>query len=108
MPLVWGVRLLVVIQWKNSTIRSVAYFGDDHLVIIYEVKLGYEFIMSSRFVEGELALANLALDAVPGDNLRVVVGGLGLGYNAEAVLNCDRVSDLIAGTKVSLMLTALF
>lgn len=72
--------------------RRITAFGDRD---IYEVKLNDEFLMSSAFVEGEIALANLALEAVDGENLRVVVGGLGLGYTANAVLKSNRVQDLI-------------
>ncbi|MDK8462708.1 spermidine synthase [Marinobacter sp. SS13-12] len=62
---------------------------------IYEVKLGDEFLMSSMFVDAEVALADLGLNAVEGDALRVVVGGLGLGYTAEAALKYERVSELL-------------
>lgn len=62
---------------------------------IYEVKLGEEFLMSSMFVDAEVALADLGLDAVDGDRLRVVVGGLGLGYTAEAALKHQRVNELL-------------
>ncbi|MEX0605788.1 MAG: spermidine synthase [Marinobacter sp.] len=62
---------------------------------IYEVKLGEEFLMSSMFVEAEVALADLGLAAVKGEDLSVVVGGLGLGYTAEAALRSDRVGELL-------------
>lgn len=61
---------------------------------IFEVKLGDEFLMSSLFVEGERELANLGLAGL-GTDLSVVVGGLGLGYTAEAVLEHANVSELI-------------
>lgn len=62
---------------------------------IYEVKLGDEFLMSSMFVDAEVALADLGLDMADGDSLDVVVGGLGLGYTAEAALRHDRVNELL-------------
>lgn len=62
---------------------------------IYEVKLGEEFLMSSMFVDAEVALADLGLAAVTGESLDVVVGGLGLGHTAEAALRCDRVGELL-------------
>jgi len=61
---------------------------------IYEVKLGDEFLMSSLFIEGEIALSNLGLEALSGDNLSVIVGGLGLGHTAAAVLESERVASL--------------
>jgi hypothetical protein len=67
-------------------------FGDRD---IYEVKLGDEFLMSSMFVEAEEALSTLGLAAVQGEELHVVVGGLGLGYTAVAALNDDRVGELL-------------
>jgi spermidine synthase len=56
---------------------------------VYEVKLGEEFLMSS-----EIALARLGLAALPGGEIDVVVGGLGLGYTAERVLQDPRVRTL--------------
>ncbi len=62
---------------------------------IFEIKLGEEFLMSSLFTEGEVALADLGLAAAEGDDLDVVVGGLGLGYTANAVLEHESVRSLI-------------
>ena len=62
---------------------------------VYEVKLGDEFLMSSLFTAGEIALARLGLAALDGTGLDVVVGGLGLGYTACAVLDDDRVASLL-------------
>ena len=58
---------------------------------VYEVKLGDEHLMSNVFTAAEIALADLALDAVDGTDLDVVVGGLGLGYTARAALADRRV-----------------
>ena len=63
-------------------------------VDVYEVKLGDEFLMSSLFTVAEIELAHLALAELPGTDLEVVVGGLGLGYTARAVLECPRVRSL--------------
>ncbi|GAA3736853.1 hypothetical protein GCM10022239_10840 [Leifsonia bigeumensis] len=63
-------------------------------VDVFEVKLGEEFLMSSLFTVAEVALADLGLAAVSGDNLTVVVGGLGLGYTAVAALADARVGSL--------------
>lgn len=61
---------------------------------VYEVKLGDEFLMSSLFTVAEIALAHLGLAELRGDALDVVVGGLGLGYTARAVLEDPRVRSL--------------
>lgn len=63
-------------------------------VDVYEVKLGDEHLMSSLFTVAETALADLALAAVGGSGLDVVVGGLGLGYTARAALADARVRSL--------------
>ncbi len=62
---------------------------------IYEVKLGEEYLMSSMFVEAEEQLSHLGLAAVAGEQLSVVVGGLGLGYTAVAALEDSRVAELL-------------
>ena len=64
------------------------------LVDVYEVKLGDEFLMTSLFTAGEVALAELGLAATEGDELDVVIGGLGLGYTARAAINDPRVRSL--------------
>jgi spermidine synthase len=65
--------------------------GDD----IYEVKLGDEYLMSSVFTVAEVEVARLALAAAPDRPLDVVVGGLGLGYTAQTVLDDSRVRSLV-------------
>lgn len=63
---------------------------------IYEIKLGADFLMSSKFTTSEKALATVALDALVTDGkLDVVVGGLGLGYTAAAALKDARVQSLL-------------
>ena len=62
---------------------------------IYEIKLGDEFLMSSAFTVAEIALARLGLAALERGDLDVVVGGLGLGYTAQAVLENLRVRSLV-------------
>ena len=61
---------------------------------VYEVKLGDEYLMSSLFTLAEEELARLGLDAVEGENLQVLVGGLGLGYTAVTALDDDRVATM--------------
>lgn len=65
--------------------------GED----IFEIKLNDEFLMSSKFTVSEKALASLGLAELAGTARDVVVGGLGLGYTAAAVLADDAVSSLL-------------
>ncbi len=62
---------------------------------IFEIKLGDEFLMSSAFTVAEIELARLGLAALARAELDVVVGGLGLGYTALAVLENPGVRSLI-------------
>jgi len=64
-------------------------------VDVYEIKLGDEFLMSSQFTLAEIELARLGLAALDRRDLDVVVGGLGLGYTARAVLENAGVRSLI-------------
>ncbi|HEY3756785.1 MAG TPA: hypothetical protein VGL42_11605 [Opitutaceae bacterium] len=62
--------------------------------IVYEVKLGEAFLMSSLFHVVEDALADLALGELAPGEWDVVVGGLGLGYTAVAALAHPSVRSL--------------
>lgn len=61
---------------------------------VYEIKLDDEFLMSSLFTVAEIALARLGIAALPDKNIDVIVGGLGLGYTAQAVLEHLQVRSL--------------
>lgn len=62
---------------------------------VLEIKLGDEFLMTSAFTASEVALARLGIDACRAPAARVVVGGLGLGHTAQAVLDAPGVAELI-------------
>ena len=64
-------------------------------VDVFEIKLGDEYLMSSLFTVSEIALARLGLAELSGTDLDVVVGGLGLGYTARAVLEHEAVKSLL-------------
>jgi spermidine synthase len=70
--------------------RRLRADGED----IWEIKLNDGYLMSSQFVEGEIALADLGLAMAGGEALDVVIGGLGLGYTAKAALADPRVAAL--------------
>ncbi|MEU6851212.1 spermidine synthase [Actinacidiphila alni] len=88
------------IDWQPTPIGEISLrrrwdpaAGED----VHEVKLGDEFLMSSLFTAGEIALARLGLAELPedGGDFDVVVGGLGLGYTARAALDDPRVRSLV-------------
>jgi spermidine synthase len=71
--------------------RREARLGVD----VLEIKLGEEHLMSDLFTASEIALADLGVGVCQGEGLDVVVGGLGLGYTAKAVLDQARTGSLI-------------
>jgi len=64
-------------------------------ILVYEVKLGDEFLMSSLFHAGEDALAEIGLASVDSSELDVVIGGLGLGYTAATALKQPGIKSLL-------------
>jgi spermidine synthase len=62
--------------------------------IVTEVTLNHEFLMSSLYTDSERALARTAMQMHEGEDLRVLVGGLGLGYTAHETLLADRVAGV--------------
>jgi spermidine synthase len=59
-----------------------------------EITLDHQFLMSSENTDSERALTTRALEMHPGDGLRVLVGGLGLGYTAHEALRSWRVAHV--------------
>jgi len=67
-------------------------------VVIYEVKLDDEFLMSSLFTDAEVQLARFGLAMLADSHqqdLDIVIGGLGLGYTAAAALQHRAVRSLV-------------
>jgi spermidine synthase len=62
--------------------------------VITEITLDHQLLMSSHNTESERALATESLARHPGEDLSVLVAGLGLGYTAAAVLQSARVERL--------------
>jgi spermidine synthase len=58
----------------------------------YEIIANGTFLMATYNRTSDEALATLALARVRGDRLRVLVGGLGIGYTVRAVLDDPRVT----------------
>jgi spermidine synthase len=86
------------LDWRPTPIGTLSLRRRRELslgVDVHEIKLGDEYLMSSLFTESEVALARLALAQGSGPDLAVVVGGLGLGYTARAVLEHEAVGSLV-------------
>ena len=86
------------LEWSSTPIGEVSLRRRRDVVTggdVFEVKLGDEFLMSSLFTVAEVELARLALARLPGAHLDVVVGGLGLGFTAQAALADERVAALV-------------
>ncbi len=65
-------------------------------VDVFEIKLGDDFLMTSLHTASEIALGALGLAPLAGKNdLAVIVGGLGLGHTAKAVLDNRAVGSLV-------------
>lgn len=85
------------LDWRETSLGAISLRRRREPTLdvdVFEVKLDDDFLMSSLFTVAEVELARLALATVPGDRLDVLVGGLGLGYTAVAVLDDPRVASL--------------
>jgi len=60
--------------------------------VVTEIMLDHELLMSSYSTDSERALSRVAGEMHSGDRLRVLVGGLGLGYTAWEILQLPRVA----------------
>ena len=66
----------------------------DPGTFVTEVTLNHEFLMSSLYTDSERELACTAIEMHGGSDLRVLVGGLGLGYTAHQALLSDKVASV--------------
>jgi spermidine synthase len=91
-------KLFAELDYRETPIGGLSLRRRRELklgVDVFEIKLGEEFLMSSLFTASEIALARLGLAGLQGPDLSVVVGGLGLGYTAQAVLEHANVGALV-------------
>jgi spermidine synthase len=86
------------LDWRPTPLGAISLrrrldpvLGTD----VYEVKLDDDFLMSSLFTVAEVEVARLALAELAGKELDVAVGGLGLGYTAQTVLEDPNVRSLV-------------
>ena len=70
--------------------RHILKLGRD----VVEVILNDEHLMSDMFTASEVALARLPMERLATKQPDILVGGLGLGYTAEAVLAYSDVQSL--------------
>ena len=63
-------------------------------VSVTEVTLNHEFLMGSLYTDSERALSRIAIEMHGGDQLRVMVAGLGLGYSAFEALKSEDVEQV--------------
>lgn len=83
--------------WQQTAMGEISLrrrFEPTARIDVYEVKLGDEYLMSSLFTVAERELARLGLARTKGEDLEVLVGGLGLGYTAQEALQDTRVRNL--------------
>lgn len=96
-------RLFEELDYRDTPIGPISLRRRFHLALkvdVYEIILGDEHLMSSLFTVSEVALARLGLEKLGAcgggteEKWDIVVGGLGLGYTAAAVLECPQVGSL--------------
>lgn len=86
------------LDWRETPLGELTLRRRFDLMLgvdIVEAILNEEHLMSTHFTVAEIELAHLGLAAVAGEDLDVLVGGLGLGYTARAVLEYERVRSLV-------------
>jgi len=89
---------LEVLAYEESPLGMICLRRRELLsvpgTIVTEITLDHELLMSSYHTASERALSTCALERHAGDGLRVLIGGLGLGYTANEVLRSDRVASV--------------
>jgi spermidine synthase len=87
---------LEVLAYEESPLGMICLRRRELLsvpgTVVTEITLDHELLVSSYHTASERALATCALERHPGAALRVLIGGLGLGYTAFEVLQSPRVA----------------
>lgn len=86
------------LDWRQTPLGELALRRRWDLTVqaeVYEIKLDDEYLMSSLFTVAEAEIGHRALAALPDADLDIAVGGLGLGYTAQAVLASQNARSLI-------------
>ncbi len=89
---------LEILAYEQSELGPVCLRRRELLAepgtVVVEITLNSELLMSSRNTASERALSSRALAIHSGRELRVLVGGLGLGYTARELLSDTRVRQV--------------
>ena len=85
----------VLVRVDRSTGEYVLQQREDGGEVVYELILNGRLLMDSREHASEEALANIGLGECSGDQLEVLVGGLGFGFTLQAVLREARVARAV-------------
>lgn len=89
---------LEVLAYEESPLGMICLRRRELLsipgTIVTEITLDHELLMSSYHTASERALSTCALARHAGDGLRVLIGGLGLGYTASEILGSTRVASV--------------
>ncbi|MGI9410979.1 MAG: spermidine synthase [Hyphomicrobiaceae bacterium] len=91
-------RLFEELDYRETPIGTLSLRRRHEPLVgqdVFEVKLNDDFLMSSLFTKSEMALAEFAIATLGDIRCDVVVGGLGLGYTASAVLQHSSVQSLL-------------
>jgi spermidine synthase len=87
-----------VLSWADTPLGPVCLRrrpleGEPGLpAVVTEVTLGADVLMTNLYTASEEALSTLAVERHGGQELSVLIGGLGLGYTARAALRCPAVA----------------
>ncbi len=102
-------KLFEELDYRETPLGELYLRRRRHIALdldVYEIKLGNDFLMSSMFTASEIALGRLGVAMAhsrsrsrsnlpdPPGRIDVVVGGLGLGYTAAAVLESENTGSL--------------
>jgi len=71
---------------------------------VFEMTVDGKLMMSNAVVESEQALAGRALALLPGEAWKVLIGGLGFGFTAQAALADARVGELTVIERLGLVI----
>ena len=94
----WASRKLTYLASAHTALGTIYLLEREILsqpgTMVLELFFDHALLMSSLNTHSERALARHAIEMHGGRDLRVLVGGLGLGYTAREVLDSEAVASL--------------